>query len=134
MTQFMQDVNSVGIAKYHKLTQFYGLQNIMIANGRWMFPKRCLMKEHLPQVSNCFVFSRYICHYISNVCLSITSFSNSVKYLRGKQLNITMFERKSGTHCISIELLCKKGWCLVVMITRSYYPWVLERMLRCKIP
>ena len=74
------------------------------------FPKDAnLMEEHLPQVSNCFVFPRYICHYISYVCLSITSFCNSVKYLREKQLKITMFERKSRTHCISIELQCKKG-------------------------
>ena len=58
------------------------------------FPKDAnLMKEHLPQVSNCFVFPWFICHSISYVCLSITSFCSFVKHFRGIQLKTAMFEK-----------------------------------------
>ena len=62
------------------------------------FPKDAnLMKEHLPQVSNCFVFPWFICHSISYVCLSITSFCNSVKRFQGeKQLKTAIFEKSAN--------------------------------------
>ena len=67
-----------------------------------------LKKQHLHRFSNCFIFDVYLPFYVSYVFLSIPSFSSFSKHFGYNNSTLLSIE-KSQTHCISIELQCKKG-------------------------